>query len=508
MRSLLLAIAGLFLCACAQLEPRPDLPFDAGAPPGGETPLDHASIAAEAAHPGQSGFRLVSDGREAFVIRWYSARRAGRSVDVQTYIWHADTTGLALAAQLLDAADRGVRVRLLVDDMDARARNVGFAALHAHPNIDVRLFNPFASRDGFLAFLFEGIGSFNRVNRRMHNKSWIADNRLAMVGGRNLGDEYFGASEDVNFEDLDFVMAGPVVRDISASFDRFWNSMQTYPIDVLDPDSVSEEKLLELRQSLAAATAAAETGWYAEALRGSDAIQRLFDGDWALEWSSEYEFVSDDPAKATGTLGEDASAVGKVLFPAMRGATSELFVISPYFVPGETGAQSLIGVAQGDKRVRILTNSLAANDVAAVHGGYASQRKNLLAGGVELFEIKPTGGVQVESSLKGSSGAALHTKAMIIDGQRLFVGSYNLDPRSTSLNCEQGVLVESQILAEQLEAIFGQMTGGDRAWTVRLVGKDLEWTDGSETFDSDPHASAGRKFKAWFARAFGLESQL
>jgi putative cardiolipin synthase len=496
------------LGACAQLEPRRELPFDAGAPPGSETPLDRTVLAAETAHPGQSGFRLVSEGREAFVIRWHTAGAAERSIDVQTYIWHADTTGLALASQLVAAADRGVRVRLLVDDMDARAKNLGFAALHAHPHIDVRMFNPFASRDGFFAFLFEGIGSFNRINRRMHNKSWIADNRIAMVGGRNLGDEYFGASASMNFEDLDFAMAGPVVQDVSASFDRFWNSAQAYPIDVLDPDSVSEENLLKLRETLTAASAEAETGWYAEALRGSETIKRLFGGDWTLEWSSGYQFVSDDPAKATGTLGEDASEVGKVLFPAMLGATSELFVISPYFVPGEKGADALIGVAQAEKQVRVLTNSLAANDVAAVHGGYASQRKNLLAGGVELFEIKPTGGEQVPSSLKGSSGAALHTKAMIIDGERLFVGSYNLDPRSTSLNCEQGVLVESPVLAKQLEAIFGGMTTGERAWTVHLQDDDLTWTDGNETYDSDPKASAGRKFQAWFARAFGLESQL
>ena len=508
MRSLLLAIAVLGLSACAQLQPRPELPVDTGSPPGTETQLDRVAAEAEAAHPGQSGFRLVSDGREAFVIRWHTAGIAERSIDVQTYIWHADTTGLALASRLLAAADRGVRVRLLVDDMDARAKNLGFAALHAHPRIDVRTFNPFASRDGFFAFVFEGIGSFNRINRRMHNKSWIADNRIAMVGGRNLGDEYFGASENTNFEDLDFAMAGPVVQDVSASFDRFWNSPMTYPIDVLDPDSVTSENLLKLRESLTAAAEEAQSGWYAEALRGSETIKRLFGGDWTLEWSGDYQFVSDDPAKATGNLGEDASAVGKVLFPAMLGAESELFVISPYFVPGEKGAEALIGVAQAEKRVRVLTNSLSANDVAAVHGGYASQRKNLLAGGVELFEIKPTGGAQVHSSLKGSSGAALHTKAMTIDSTRLFVGSYNLDPRSTSLNCEQGVLVESPVLAKQLEAIFNTMTTGDRAWTVHLKDKDLTWTDGTETYDSDPKASAGRKFQAWFARAFGLESQL
>ncbi|HEX9853006.1 MAG TPA: hypothetical protein VGA68_08325 [Woeseiaceae bacterium] len=234
---------------------------------------------------------------------------------------------------------------------------------------------------------------------------------------------------------------------------------------MLDPDSVSDENLLKLRETLTAASAEAETGLYAEALRGSETIKRLFGGDWTLEWSGDYQFLSDDPAKATGTLGEDASAVGKILFPAMLGAKSELFVISPYFVPGEKGAKAVIGAVQVEKRVRILTNSLAANDVAAVHGGYASQRKNLLAGGVDLFEIKPTGG-------------------------------------------EQGVLVESPVLAKQLEAIFDDMSSGDRAWSVHLQDQDLTRTDGTETFDSDPNASVRRKFQAWFARAFGLEPQL
>jgi putative cardiolipin synthase len=399
-------------------------------------------------------------------------------------------------------------VRILVDDLDARARNVGFAALDAHPNVDVRMFNPFASRDGFFSFLGEAIGSFNRINRRMHNKSWIADNRVALVGGRNLGDEYFGASEAVNFEDLDFAMVGPVVREVSASFDRFWNSELTYPIQVLDADSVTDENLLKLRDLLSNAKAEAQEGWYATELRQSESIQRLLGGDWAVQWSASYEFVSDDPRKATGTLGDDASNVGKTLFPAMRESASELFIISPYFVPGEQGTDALLAVAHEGASVRILTNSLASNDVAAVHGGYASRRKDLLAGGVELWEIKPTGGMQVQSSVKGSSGAALHTKAMAMDSERLFVGSYNLDPRSTSLNCEQGVLVESAALAAQLNDLFAVMTSADRAWSVDLENNNLSWTDGTDTFDRDPLASAGRRFQAWFARTFGLESQL
>src|SRR5262245_27093670 len=260
------------LAACTHLEQRPELPDVVAIPPGTEGQLDVPILEAETQHPGQSAFRLVIEGPEAFVTRVHSARLAARSLDVQTYIWHADLSGMYLARELIAAADRGVRVRLLLDDMDARAKNAGLAALAAHPNIEVRLFNPFASRGGVLHTAAEAVRSFDRVNRRMHNKSWIADNRVALVGGRNLGDEYFGASDEVNFVDLDFAMIGPVVRDISASFDRYWNSPSAYPIEVLDAEAVNAAALEKLRASLAARAHDAEASRYASALASTDAV--------------------------------------------------------------------------------------------------------------------------------------------------------------------------------------------------------------------------------------------
>ncbi len=192
----------------------------------------------------------MSEGPEAFALRARSAQVAGRSLDVQTYIWHDDLTGAFLAHRLLEAAERGVKVRVLVDDMDARGKHAAFAALAAHQNIALRMFNPFASRKGTLSFAAEALGSFGRINHRMHNKSWIADNRIAIAGGRNLGDEYFGASEDINFVDLDFAMIGPVVREVSASFDKYWNSPAAYPIEALDPDGVNAGALEVLRTKL------------------------------------------------------------------------------------------------------------------------------------------------------------------------------------------------------------------------------------------------------------------
>ena len=189
-----------------------------------------------------------------------------------------------------------MKVRLLVDDMDARAANAGFAALDAHENISVRMFNPFASREGKLGFMLEGMGSFGRINHRMHNKSWIVDNRLAVVGGRNLGDEYFGASDEVNFVDLDFGMIGPVVRDVSRSFDRYWNSPAAYPMSVLDPESVSPEALVKLRQWLVENRDEESIARYASSVQADESVQHLVSGSWPMQWSGDFTFAADDPA--------------------------------------------------------------------------------------------------------------------------------------------------------------------------------------------------------------------
>jgi putative cardiolipin synthase len=498
----------MIAAGCASLPEHPQLAPQVSMAPGSDAPLDLTLSEVEAQHAGEAGFRLVVEGMEAFVIRAQSANMAARSIDVQSYIWHADATGRYLAQVLLAAADRGVRVRLLVDDLDARAKNAGFGALAAHTNIEVRLFNPFATRSGGLRLAGEGLRDFGRINRRMHNKSWIADNRIALVGGRNLGDEYFTASDQVNFVDLDFAMIGPVVRDVTASFDRFWNSSAAWPLEALDEELVSEPALATLRAKLAEYTAGAQQSEYAQALRANDGIRRLVAGDWALRWSSKYRFVSDDPAKVTMQKKDSARAVvAAAVVEQLRNARNSLEIISPYFVPGDEGSEVLIARAKAGAAVQVLTNSLAANDVATVHGGYSRHRKALLEGGVQLFELKPLAADQ-PTSFSGSSGASLHTKALTADGNTVFVGSYNLDPRSTWLNCEQGVLVEDTALAAQLSGIFQLQSAAARAWKVTLDAGELHWNDGGETLDSEPRASGWRKFQAWFARAFHLDAQL
>jgi len=510
-KSLLVALA-LSLSACAQLKPRPELPMELATPIASTTSLDRAFLPAEESHSGQSAFRLLIEGTEAFVARMHSARMAERTLDVQTYIWHADLTGKLLVHQLLESADRGVRVRLLVDDMDARDKSERIAALSAHPNIEVRVFNPFASRKGTLSFVSESARNFKRINRRMHNKTWIADNRFAIVGGRNLGDEYFGASDEVNFVDLDFGMVGPAVRDASASFDRYWNSPFAYPIELLDASAADKGALEKLRKGLDKFADDSRNSPYAEALRDDPAIQRLASGERPMQWSANYRFVADDPLKISMEKRDaHRAAVSAVILPAMRDAKSSLDVISPYFVPGDKGSTGLVNTAKTGAEVRILTNSLAANDVAAVHGGYSRYRNKLLKGGVQLWELKPVAGSKKDkkdSSVFGSSGASLHTKGFSIDRKTLFVGSYNLDPRSTWLNCEQGVLVESPPLVEQFRAIFEAQTAGSHAWRVTREAGELHWADDQGVSSKDPQTTFSQRFQAWFARVLRIDAQL
>jgi putative cardiolipin synthase len=500
-------LVAALLCSCASLPERAATPEVLALAPATSGLLADRVQPAAARRPGQSGFRLVDTGTEAYALRAYSAQAATRSLDIQTYIWHADLTGRLLARQALMAADRGVRVRILVDDLDARAKNDGFAALDAHPMIEVRLYNPLATRSGKLRKAGEFATGFSRLNHRMHNKSWIADNRIALVGGRNLGDEYFDAHDGTNFVDLDFLMVGPVVEQASASFDRFWNSESNFPIAQLAPRLVNEQSLARVRLALEAATAELASSGYAEILREDPRVQELLAGETALHWTPSWTFVSDDPMKTTFEQ-DQRSAVLQVMRLAIDGAERELTLISPYFVPGERGTASLVAVRAEGIEVRILTNSLAANDVALVHGGYMRYRPTLLENDVKLWELKPTGTEAQAFSLVGSSGSSLHTKAMIVDDAVVFVGSYNLDPRSTSLNTEQGVLAVHPALARELMALFDQKVQGERAWSVSLEDDKLAWSDGTRTVHEEPEAGFSKRFQAWLMKILPLESQL
>lgn len=483
-------------------------PLQTALAPGSGTWLDRAIAPREALHPGAAAFRLVRDGPEAFVIRSRSAQLAMRSLDVQTFIWRDDLTGRFLAHRLLEAADRGVRVRILVDGIGARESMHTLAALAAHGHIAVRIFNPLGRGRG-IPRLFEVVLNLDDLNRRMHNKTWIADNRMAVVGGRNIGDEYFSASDTVNFVDLDFAMFGPIVREVSASFDDYWNSAAAASVEQLAVANGSDAALAAERLALSADARNVWASQYAAALLGDDAVQRLVAGHWPMQWSASYRFVADHPLKATSDRPDPQHAtVRRTLLEEVRHLRADLVLVSPYFVPGTDITTVLTTATTTGKRVRVLTNSLVASDMSAVHGGYARYRRALLAGGVQIWELKAGTARQVSPDPVRSAAASLHTKALLIDRRRLFVGSYNLDPRSAWINCEQGVLIENAALAREMEDIFVAQTTGSRSWRVDLVGGALHWSDGVETFTSDPYSSISGRLQAWLAGVLGLDAHL
>ncbi len=476
------------------------------------TPLDRLIQPLLDAHPpGSSAAALLDEAVPAFIVRARSARAAERSLDVQYYIWRHDTTGRLLENELMAAADRGVRVRLLIDDMNVAGHDDELLAMDAHPNVEVRLFNPGRNRGGGLRRALEMGLRFIGFNRRMHNKAWIADNRAAIVGGRNIGDEYFGASADTNFRDTDLLLIGPAVAETSAIFDRFWNASEVIPLGALHekgPRWAPTEFAARRRQWLADAEA---TPW-ARALASHEAfVDQLVHGTLTLHWSKHIHVLSDPPQKAAA-LASRRDRAGWLLYDIsalLFSAKHQSWLISPYFVPGESGTMLLVGQARRGMKVRVLTNSLAANDVPMVHAGYAAYRQRLLRQGVELYELKP-GRAGTSRELIGSSGASLHSKAFVVDGERGFVGSFNLDPRSAQLNTEMGVIFDSPGLAAELTTFFEHSVMPDKAWRVGLdADGELRWHgEHGRTWDKEPETGSGLRLLVWLIHWLPIESQL
>ncbi|MEO5733962.1 MAG: phospholipase D family protein [Rubrivivax sp.] len=403
------------------------------------------------------------------------AEAAERSLDVQYYTWHDDLTGTLLMHALKQAADRGVRVRLLLDDNNTAGLDPGLAALDSHANIQVRLFNPFMQRDWrWLGFLTD----FSRLNRRMHNKSFTADNQATIVGGRNIGDEYFDAGQEIAFIDLDVLAVGAVVGAVSADFDRYWASASAYPVASLLPPA-APDALAQLSAAASRVAGSAQAAPYVEALRRSDFIRHLVDGETVLEWTA-VRLVSDDPAKGLGRA--DASVLVPQRLNDVLGAPQhQLLLVSPYFVPTASGTRALTDLANRGVAVGVLTNSLAATDVPAVHAGYAKRRSALLRSGVRLFELKSDRTAAKSSSadrgLTGSSGASLHAKTFAIDSSRVFVGSFNLDPRSAALNTESGFVIDSPQMAGGIARAFAEQVPA-RSYALRLTDDGtVEWLE-------------------------------
>ena len=500
-------VAGLIsaLAGCAGLPAGVDRQPSSAYADTGDTRLGRGVAAAAAAHPGKTGVLPLLSGREAFAARMIIARAAERSIDVQYYIWHADTTGNLIFEALWQAAERGVRVRLLLDDQNTSGLDPTLAALDSHPNIEVRLFNPFVSR----AFrIGDYATSFARLNRRMHNKSFTVDNQVAIVGGRNIGDEYFEAGTPVAFADLDTIVEGAVVRDVSAQFDAYWNSASAYPLASLVP-AADASGVASVRGAWSRLSASPEAAEYLDAVRETALVQQLVAGTLEIEWMSA-RLVSDDPVKVLEPPERRELQMGPRLRETMGQPSSEMDLVSPYFVPTQEGTDALIAIAARGVKVRVLTNSLAATDVAPVYAGYVKYREALLRGGVRLFELKPESDRRPKGKGGSGSGASLHAKTFAIDRSRIFIGSFNLDPRSARLNTEVGVVLESPTLATQLSDAFDRSIPS-HAYEVRLTsdGKGVEWIEqtsaGEVRHSSTPGAGASRMIFVNLLRILPIE---
>ena len=458
-------------------------------------------------HPGESGLCLLTDNVQAFALRAAAARHAERSLDLQYYYWKDDMTGSLLAREVIKAADRGVRVRLLIDDINSRSGDRNYVALERHPNIQVRLFNPTRCRESAFLRGAESLLRFWSVNRRMHNKAWIVDNRLAVVGGRNIGDAYFDASRDANFRDMDVAAVGPVVAQASEVFDRYWNSNFVFPIRTIARPIKANLRRLRKRCEKVACSKRAQP--YLERIEKDRTLHDMRAGEWCLHWTDSAKVVSDPPEKAASEQVE--AWLNKVILAVLMSARQSLELTSPYFIPRDSGVKRLIELAERGVDVSVLTNSLAATDVAAVHGAYMRYRKPLLAAGLRLFELKASAS-QEDMSLFGSRGASLHTKAFVIDRRSGFIGSFNFDPRSATLNTEMGLLFENAGLAEEMLRGFADEISPARSFRVVLKDGRIAWEDAAgerpQLLLREPAASIRRRLVAGLISILPIESQL
>ncbi|WP_312933076.1 phospholipase D family protein [Stutzerimonas nitrititolerans] len=514
MRLLLLTV--LLLAGCATQEvPRPD----SYALPAHDSPLASQlrQLAAERS-PGHSGFRLLSASSEAFAARMKMIRAAQVSLDVQYYIVHDGLTTRALVNELLEAADRGVRVRVLLDDLTSDGSDYRIATLAAHPNVLIRVFNPLhLGRSNILTRSLGRLLNLSQQHRRMHNKLILADGSLAIVGGRNLGDEYFDADQALNFTDIDLLGAGPVAAQLAISFDQYWNHSLSVPIQQFLRRPPSVDELAEARRQL-------DDYLETERARGDPRYRKLLVeqrqttlDQWLREltWAPS-EALWDHPDKISAEGMPDPSLLlTSQLQPTLDNVRQELTLVSAYFVPTDEGVDYFARLAQANVDIQVLTNSLEATDVPAVHGGYAPYRHELLRLGVRLFELRRQPDQEARFSLSGDSESSLHSKAAIFDRQSVFLGSLNFDPRSVLWNTEVGILVHSPELASEAHQLTLEGAAPAISYEVRLIETDgrerLIWIAEDHGRRVVLHKEPGglwRRLNAWLADVIGLERML
>jgi putative cardiolipin synthase len=460
----------------------------------------------------KNGIIELPHGRDAYAARAVLARAADKSIDTQYYMWRQDTVGRLLIFELIKAANRGVRVRLLVDDMYGVDGQDTWLAMDVHPNIEVRLFAPYSRRQPkYLQFLTR----FKAVNARMHTKTYTADNQATIVGGRNIGSEYFDADPKLAFADNDVMAVGPAVAEVSAEFNDYWNSDYAYPVTTL-ADPASESDLTALKDGADDFYAQSSTKSYTDAVKNGSLAISLRDGTAKLEWGPGTIIHDSWRKRDQGYEGWKDDLLISQLTPHITAATEDLIIISPYFVPGEEDVEIFCQLSRKGVKVRILTNSLASNDVAAVHAGYSKHRKSLLRCGVELYELDEHLRADERRAfdwLPGLAKSSLHAKTMVIDKKKMFVGSFNYDQRSLYLNTEIGIVFEQAEISGRAADKFHKNIE-DVAFRLELITADngkesLRWhsiEDGKPViYDKEPNVGNGTRLAVWFMRLLPID---
>lgn len=512
MRPTLLLGLLLLLAGCTQtITPQPSRALQPG-----QTPLAEI-VRSQAEHEvsGHSGFYLLASSDDAFRARAELIRAARSSLDLQYYIFHDGLSTGLLVQELLAAADRGVRVRILLDDLTSDGRDYEIAVLSAHPKVEVRVFNPLhIGRATGPTRLLGRLFNLNRQHRRMHNKLWLTDSSVAVVGGRNLGDEYFEAEPYLNFTDIDLLAGGPVASQLAVSFDQYWNHRLSVPLKQFLRSTPDERQLQKARRKLGETIAADHREDPERYARLTQYRHEPKLAEWlgTLTWAHGLA-LWDSPSKLLAQAEPDTEwLLITQLEPYLQDLQEELLLVSSYFIPAREGLLSLTRMADAGVDVRLLTNSLEATDVPIVHGAYAPYRRALVERGIQLWELRRQPDEESSYSFGGSSESSLHSKALVIDRRRVFIGSFNFDPRSVLWNTEVGVLVDSPALAEQVRDLLLEGMSHGVSYQVAVDGDQLVWRtinqDGElETLRREP-GSLWRHLHAWLAHWLGLEKLL
>jgi putative cardiolipin synthase len=436
------------------------------------------------AHPGKTGLFVLDRGEDSLLARLWMIERASRTIDAQYFIWTADNVGILASEALLRAAERGVRVRVIVDDLMVDAPLERLAFLDAHPNVEVKVYNPNLNLgQSRVSKLWNSLKDLRAVNQRMHDKTFVVDGAAAVTGGRNVADEYFDYDQAYNFRDRDVLALGPAAREMSVSFQRFWGHPLSAPVRNLPglPPPPSPERAKALRAELAA-YASDPANFAPEVRRAAENLPQrfpeLFKG---LSWS-DARFVSDVPGKNAGDQGLGGGGeTTRVILDAVTSAKSRVVIQSPYCVLTENAFAALAGLVKKGVAVRIVTNSLAASDNLMASSGYVRQRRRLLDAGIQVFEFRPDAQVWRDLMAKTRpAGAptpifAVHAKTLVVDGTTVFIGTFNLDPRSAHLNTEAGILTRDPVLAAQVEAAVTTDMADGNAWPAGTADHRAPW---------------------------------